>query len=237
MMTTKIISVREGFASDHSSTSYEFLTVDRPLDREARDEVASLSSRARPTERRVSFIYHAEGYDIPGGWEPLLLDHYGVMYSESYDWWTLAMAFNAAQKQQQEIAKHAFEGVDDLGVWVSTHDDRLIVSIYCRLDPGAAIFRHIGYEEGYDFEQEEEGEDDGYASDDALLSLLAEVRQQLIDGDYRALYAVWDVYGHGDDEDMAGEDGEEEWPTPPAPSEEGTGAGVADRLREILATL
>ena len=237
-MTTKIISVRKGFASDHSSTSYEFLTVDRPLDRKARAQVASLSSRAQPTQRRVSFIYHADGYDIPGGWEPLLRDHYDVMYSESYDWWTLALAFNADEKRQQEIADYAFEGADDLGVGVSTHDERLIVSIYCRLDPGAAVFHRSGYEEYHDFEEdEEEDEDNGYASDDALLSLLAEVRQQLIDGDYRALYAVWEVYGYGDDEEKPGEDDEEAWPTPPVAPEQATGKEVVDRLRDTLVTL
>jgi len=44
-------SVRKGFTSDHSSTSYEFLAVDHPLSRGARNKVASLSSRANPTRR------------------------------------------------------------------------------------------------------------------------------------------------------------------------------------------
>ena len=63
----KIIAVHRGFASDHSSTSYEFLALDKPLGQKARRGVSALSSRATPTQRRVSFIYHAEGYDIPGG--------------------------------------------------------------------------------------------------------------------------------------------------------------------------
>lgn len=57
----KIIAVHRGFACDHSSTSYEFLAVDKPLDEKARRAVSSLSRRANPTRRRVSFIYHAEG--------------------------------------------------------------------------------------------------------------------------------------------------------------------------------
>jgi len=67
----KIISIRNGFTADHSSTSYEFLALDRALDAEARADVAKLSRRAEPTERQVSFIYNAEGYDLPGGWEML----------------------------------------------------------------------------------------------------------------------------------------------------------------------
>ena len=88
----KIISVHQGFARDHSSTSYQFLAVDKPLSEKARRDVSSLSRRANPTQRHVSFIYHAEGYDIPGGWEKLMRDYYDVMYSESYGWWIFAMA-------------------------------------------------------------------------------------------------------------------------------------------------
>lgn len=81
----KIISVKKGFTSDHSSTSYEFLAVDKVLSKKERQAVASLSSRANPTSREVSFVYHADGYDIPGGWESLMEKYYDVMYSESYD--------------------------------------------------------------------------------------------------------------------------------------------------------
>jgi hypothetical protein len=65
----KILSERHGFASDHSSTSYEFLAVDKPLGKKERSDVSKLSNRANPTSRRANFIYHVDGYDIPGGWE------------------------------------------------------------------------------------------------------------------------------------------------------------------------
>lgn len=42
----KIIAVHKGFACDHSSTSYEFPAVDKPLDERATRAVASLSRRA-----------------------------------------------------------------------------------------------------------------------------------------------------------------------------------------------
>ena len=54
----KIISIRKGFQADHSSTSYEFFAVEKPLTTSEREEVSCLSSRARPTKRKVSFIYH-----------------------------------------------------------------------------------------------------------------------------------------------------------------------------------
>ena len=68
----RIISIRKGFASDHSSTSYEFLAVDKPLGKKEKDAVGALSGRASPTSRRVSFSYHVDGYDIPGGWRVLM---------------------------------------------------------------------------------------------------------------------------------------------------------------------
>ncbi|PIV52650.1 MAG: hypothetical protein COS17_08155, partial [Elusimicrobia bacterium CG02_land_8_20_14_3_00_37_13] len=84
----RILSIRKGFQADHSSTSYEFFAIDKPLTRSERENVAKLSSRARPTKRRVSFIYHGDWNDLPGGWEQLMEKYYDVMYSESYDWWT-----------------------------------------------------------------------------------------------------------------------------------------------------
>jgi hypothetical protein len=46
------------------------------------------------------------------GWENLLFQHYDVMYSESYDWWILAMAFAASDELQQELPEHEFKGGD-----------------------------------------------------------------------------------------------------------------------------
>ena len=34
------------------------------------------------------------------------------MYSESYDWWILAMAFAASDELQQELPEHEFKGGD-----------------------------------------------------------------------------------------------------------------------------
>ena len=107
----KILSIRKGFQGDHSSTSYEFFAVDKPLSRTECQKVASLSSRASPTKRKVSFIYHGDWSDLPGGWEPLMEKYYDVMYSESYDWWSLAMAFNTDQKAIEKIKKYEFSGI------------------------------------------------------------------------------------------------------------------------------
>lgn len=145
----KILSIRKGFQADHSSTSYEFLAIDKTLDQFERKAVADLSSRARPTKRRVSFIYHGDFNDLPGGWEPLMKRYYDVMYSESYDWWTLVFAFNTNQKTIEEIKKYDFSGRDDLGVTVDSKGERVVLSIYCRLN-AESLFCNGGEYDDYD---------------------------------------------------------------------------------------
>ncbi len=226
----KIIAVHRGFACDHSSTSYEFLAVDKPLAQKARRDVSSLSSRANPTRRRVSFIYHAEGYDIPGGWEKLMREYYDVMYSESYGWWTFAMAFDAPKEQQEALMRYEFSGMDELGVYVSCEGSRVTVAIHCHADNDSLYGLQHGYEDyGDDFdEQDEEEEESGgatFESEDSLLNLLTRVRQQLIDGDYRTLFAVSEIYGWEDEEE-----------TPPRPSDREHGQAVVDEFRALLAT-
>ncbi len=230
----KIISVRQGFVSDHSSTSYEFLALDRPLDKVAKTAVSSLSSRANPTRRRVSFIYHAEGYDIPG-WLPLMRDYYDVMYSESYDWWLLALAFPLSSQKQAEIAKYDFESGDNLGISIEFNDDRALVSIYCRLQPFGPYY----FEEANDSYEDEEEVDADYALqdefiaevNDPLLKLLAKIRLQLMEGDYRVLYEVWNIYGAPECDD----DGD--WPRPPIPVEKSTGRRVIAEFAGMLDTI
>ena len=196
----KILSIRKGFQADHSSTSYEFFAIEKPLSRSERGKVASLSSRARPSRRRVSFIYHGEWSDLPGGWEPLMEKYYDVMYSESYDWWTLAMAFDADQKTIKEIEGYEFRGTDDLGISVDSKGKRVIITIYCRLSPE---FHPNNYSDYDYYEDEEEGDEfeEAIESEDSLLNLLAQNREYLKNGDYRLLYGVWQQYGFESEEE------------------------------------
>ena len=50
-----------------------------------------------------------DAYDIPGGWEVLMEKYYDVMYSESYDWWTLALAFDAPGQKIGESSIKEFD--------------------------------------------------------------------------------------------------------------------------------
>jgi len=204
----KILSIRRGFQADHSSTSYEFFAVEKPLNRSQREAVSDLSSRANPTKRRVSFIYHGEWSDLPGGWVPLMESYYDVMYSESYGWWTLAIAFDVDRNRIEEIKGYEFTGSDEMGITVRPEGNRVILSIHCHLDPG------FSYNDGYsDYDSyEDEETEETLESGDYLLDLLTKNREYLKDGDYRLLYGVWQKYGlEPEDDEEFDED------TPPQP--------------------
>jgi hypothetical protein len=233
----KIISFIKGFTADHSSTSYEFLAIDKALGKQAKAEVAALSSRARPTARRVSFNYTVDGYDLPGGWLKLMEKYYDVMYTESYDWWTLALAFNTDPEQIQELKKYEFAGDDEKGVTVTSKGQRVIVAINCQVN--AAWLADSDYEEeDEDDEDEYESdddddksrgeEDDRFSAEDKLLDLLIQVRQQLMQRDYRALYAVWEQYGYSDDDE---EEQEFQIPVPP---DKKAGRDIVEQFGDIL---
>ena len=224
----RIISVRRGFASDHSSTSYEFLAVDKPLGKKERSEVSRLSSRVRPTGRRAKFIYHAEGYDIPSGWENLMAQYYDVMYREDYGWWTLAMAFNANPGQYEALLPYEFTGADDLGICITKNGQRIILSIYCVIETDILDSDYNDYDHEEDDEGEEDKNDndsDTLVTDDDLLNLLTQVRRQITDGDYRALYAVWEKYG--DDNENP----------PPKPKSRESGDKIVDTFKGMLSRI
>lgn len=227
----RIISIRKGFTSDHSSTSYEFLAVDKALGKKEKAEVTSLSRRANPTSRRVSFIYHVDGYDIPGGWEKLMEKYYDVMYREDYDWWTFAFAFNTGRERIEELQKYEFSEEDGLGVTVESNGERVIVAIHCRIDAAYIDNSDDKYEDDYE-DEEEDSENDGeegagLVGEDELLNLLVQVRQQLINGDYRILYTVWEKYGDFDA-------GEEDEVKIPIPDDKKTGKNVVEQFRNML---
>lgn len=223
----RIISIRKGFTSDHSSTSYEFLAVDKALGKREKAEVASLSRRAEPTSRRVSFIYHVDGYDIPGGWKKLMEKYYDVMYREDYDWWTLAIAFNAGKEKIEELQKYEFSGEDELGVTVESNGKRVTVAVHCRIAGFYADNSYEEYEDDYEEEESSEGEEStGFIAEDELLNLLVQIRQQLISGDYRTLYAVWEKYGSLDEE-------EDEFDIP-IPDDKKTGKNIVEQFRKML---
>ena len=212
--------------------------MDKVLSKKERQAVASLSSRANPTAREVSFIYHADGYDIPGGWEALMEKYYDVMYSESYDWWTLAIAFNSSKGQVAELKKYEFDGEDDCGINVHEQGGRTFVEINCRLDSYYIDDPYDKYDDDDDFEEDEGDTESLFVAENELLNLLVKIREQLIQGDYRALYAVWQKYGYLTDEDEENDDDDEkdeyESIIPPKPPERSQGKSIIEQFSNML---
>jgi hypothetical protein len=109
-------------------------------------------------------------------------EYYDVMYSESYGWWTFAMAFDAPKKKQQEaLRQYEFSGIDDLGVSISCDGNRVTVAIHCHADTDSLYELGHGAEDyGYD-DDEEDAEDEGdegagvadFESEDGLLNFEA----------------------------------------------------------------
>jgi hypothetical protein len=229
----KILSVRRGFLADHSSTSYEFLAVDKPLGSKARAAVRHLSSRVRPTARKASFVYQAEGCDIPGGWGALMVRYYDVMYSESYDWWTFAIAFNTTNKDLvSRIRKYEFRGIEGLGLDVHYHNKRLVVTVHCRMDSNQLYYYVDPNADDMWFGEKYETEANGTSGwiDDRLLDLLVRIRDRLKRGDCQALYTVWETYGFDDDDD-------ESKKGLPRPRKTKAGSPVAEELAHLLAPM
>ena len=65
-----------------------------------------------------------------------------------------------------------------------------------------------------------------FASGDELLNMMVQIRQQLIAGDYRALYAVWEVYGDANDEN-----------TPPKTQSRKSGEGIVKEFKSMLSCI
>lgn len=170
----KIISIKKGFTADHSSTSYEFYAIDKVLDTKEKAAVSRLSSRVNPTGRRANFIYHGEWSDLPGGWQPLMEKYYDVMSSQSYDWWTLAIAWNTDMDTIQTLKQFSLQGGEDMIINVNNTKNRVIISIDCELDVLMV---------------------DERGNMDTLLSLLEKNREYLMKGDYRLLRGIIKKYG------------------------------------------
>lgn len=128
----------------------------------------------------------------------------------------LRFAFEATEKKVTELQiKYEFFGKNDCGIEITNNGERVVIAITCRLDVSDLFSSYNEYD---DEEYDEDDEDD---EDDELLNLLVQVRQQLQQGDYRALHAVWEKYG--DPEEM-----------PKAPPQKEEGKEIVRRFASLL---
>ena len=142
----RILRVRRGFQADHSSSSYLFYAVDHPVSAEGRAVARRYSSRAEVHDRTVRYQKWGESDLNSHAYKALLGEHYDVMVSESYDWWTLMIALPKTPQTQALLAPFTdARGYDDQGVEVEDYGKRLVVVIYCAFEGNGVEF--AGYDE------------------------------------------------------------------------------------------
>jgi hypothetical protein len=192
-----ILRSRRGFQADHSSSSYLFYAVEKPVSAEGQRLAHRYSSRAEVDDRYASYQKWGESELDWNAYPTLLGEHYDVMASESYDWWTLMIAVprTPALAALLEPYRDA-RGGDDLGVEVQDckRKARLLITVFCMFDDSGPLF------------------DSGRDSLEALVKRLAKIRQEILDGNTSFLHAVAEYYRaweDGDEEDDE-EDAEEE---------------------------
>jgi hypothetical protein len=193
----RILRVRPGFQADHSSSSYLFYAVDRPVSAAGQQVAHRFSSRAEVDERSVSYQKWGESELSSQAYPALLGEHYDVMASESYDRWTLMIAVPKTPQMQRLL--QPFHDIDDgefTRLDVHDYGKRLAIEIFCEFDYEGPVFSW--------------GED----ALEELVELLAEIRGEILGGDVSFLQAVADFYGADEEEEE-----DEEVETEPAPAE------------------
>ena len=176
----KIMSCCTGYATDHSSSTYEFYSLDR-LTKEQKEAVERLTGQ-RPRGRNIGFHYWGDFQDIPSDWiEQLLSDPYDIMVSESYDWWSTKMSLPYDEDLLTKLGRYECE-YDGCGFWVQRMDDKMLPSFGYQLDYGAAH--------------------DALGSNPfrGLAHLFEKIRDEILAGDFSALRVIHERYGGYADE-------------------------------------
>lgn len=173
----RILRVRRGFQADHSSSSYLFYAVDRPVSAKGQRLAHRYSSRAEVNEHSARYLKWGDSELSWDAYKTLLGEYYDVMASESYDWWTLILAVPKTPDMQALLAPfREARGYEDLGVEVEDYGHHFVVSVHCMFDYQGPVF---------DYEED---------SLQTLVELLSEIRSEILRGDVSFLRAVASFY-------------------------------------------
>lgn len=104
-----IISTRQQFIADHSSTNYLFYAA-KPLSKAARAVVGKLSSHVDVDDDTARITYHGDFADLGDDRRKKFLDHFDVEVRESYDWWTLSVMLEAEKLPKINFEDYEVEG-------------------------------------------------------------------------------------------------------------------------------
>jgi regulator of protease activity HflC (stomatin/prohibitin superfamily) len=145
---------------------YEFHAIDRLLTGEEQQAVARLSSRVGPHPRQAVFLYHWS--DFPGNPREVLAKYYDAMF------------YTASWGSRQIVFRFPRSALDLHGA--SVYCQPLIVEDYISFRTvGEYMVLDIGFDEEGGRWFEFEGE----------LATMLGLRDDILRGDYRALYLAW----------------------------------------------
>lgn len=143
---------------------YEFHALDRPLTPEAQAEMRRLSSRVNLTATSASFGYHYA--DFLGDPHRVLAEYFDVMLYIT-NWGTRQLMFRFPIHIIPDDVMKAYQVADSLE-WAA-EGEYVILNIELR----------------------EEDPDDEWIEGEGVLAGLVQVRDDVLRGDYRALYLAW----------------------------------------------
>lgn len=182
---------------------YEFQAIDRALTHEEQQAVAALSSRVEPHPRQAVFVYHWS--DFRGDPEAILRKYYDAMLYMA-NWGSRQLMFRFPR------------GVLDLES-VNVYCRPLIVQDYLSFSTdGDYVILKV------EFHDEEAA---GWADGEGWLPAMLGLRDDILQGDYRALYLAWLKV-------LQVEDLLESVPEPPVPPKLGTLSPALSRLVEFF---
>ena len=143
---------------------YEFQALDRPLTHEAQAEMQRLSSRVNLTATSASFVYNYGDFrDDP---YRVLAEHFDALLYIT-NWGTRQLMFRFPVQAIPDEVMQAYQYADSLE-W-SAEGEYIILNI----------------------ELNQEEPDDEWIEEAGLLAGMVQVRDDLLRGDYRALYLAW----------------------------------------------
>src|SRR5436309_7600970 len=137
----RILRVRCGFQADHSSSSYLFYAVDKPVGAEGQRVAHRFSSRADVDEQYARYQKWGESELSSNAYAALLGEHYDVMASESYDTWQLMIA--VPKTPPMEARLRPFHDLDDdefRRIDVHDYGKRLVVDVYCEFTADSPLW-------------------------------------------------------------------------------------------------
>ena len=142
---------------------YEFQTVDRPLTQKEQEEISRLSSRVKLSRHRAVFTYSYS--DFPGdAFETMAAYFDGMYYVANFGIQSLGFRFPKSLIDAKAIKPYLYEDCLQLDKRKS-----------CQL-----LMFEYSWEEGF-----------GWLEEADTLSRLIDLRQEIMEGDYRWLYLAW----------------------------------------------